>query len=392
MNASHSLSSNIWKLYADRLIANFYIFAPLLVPYYQASGLNATEVFVIQAVYSAALCLLEIPTGYISDLWGRKKTLVAASIILPTGILIYVLFPCFWGFIAAEIVIALGNSLRSGTDSSLLYDTLRELKRENEHKKIEGNGHFLKQFSSAVAAILGGLIATISLNAPFYVSAAVFAMLLPLTLIMREPARTKTERKTIPKHLRNMAKAVHNAAQDPKIRALAVYSAFITATSLAGFWSYFLLYGKMGLGVEHFGLLTAGCGICCGLGGHFAHAIEKRVGQRAAYALPMLIAPGFFAIAALQNLWAIPFILLNEFLWGYFTPLKLDMVHRNAPTSRRATTLSAISVAERLTFVILSVAAGRLVDLADLRYTHVFLGAVMLAAGAWAVTAMKPKT
>lgn len=387
MTTDHPLSSNIWKLYADRIIGNFYIFAPLLVPYYLSSGLNATEVFVIQAAYSAALCLLEIPTGYVSDIWGRKKTLMVAGFILPAGICAYALFPGFWGFIVAEIIIALGNSLRSGTDSALLYDTLQELKREKEHKKIEGRGHFMKQSSSAIASLVGGFLATVSLKTPFYVCAAIFSALIPLTLIMQEPARAARKRHPIHKHLKDMARAVRYALQNPHIRITSIFSACITATSMAGFWSYFLLYGKWGLGIEYFGLFTAICGIFCALGGYVAHAIEKKIGLRTAFMLPILIGPGFLAIAWIQNLWAIPFILLNEFLWGYFNPVKLDIAHRNTPTSRRATTLSVISMGERLAFVILSIICGKITDLAGLRYAHIFLGVTMLAAGSWAIMA-----
>jgi MFS family permease len=124
-----SIESNIWKLNADRFIASFWLFAPILVSYYEANGLNASEVYLIQAVFALALAFCEVPTGYFSDVVGRKAALIIGAILIPAGIATYALTSSFWGFVLAEILLAIGLSLRSGTDSALLYDSLLEMKR-----------------------------------------------------------------------------------------------------------------------------------------------------------------------------------------------------------------------------------------------------------------------
>ena len=50
-------------------------------------------------------------------------------------------------FIIAEILLGIGGSLISGTDSAMLYDTLIELNDSNEYSKIEGKS-FIYSFKS----------------------------------------------------------------------------------------------------------------------------------------------------------------------------------------------------------------------------------------------------
>ncbi len=66
-----SLQGNFWKVYAYRFLSDFWLIAPIMVPYYEANGLSATQVFVTQAIYGASLLVLEIPSGYLADVIGR---------------------------------------------------------------------------------------------------------------------------------------------------------------------------------------------------------------------------------------------------------------------------------------------------------------------------------
>ncbi len=51
---------------------------------------------------------------------------------------IYCLASDFWGFLLAELTLGLGSSFLSGTNSAMLYDTLVQSGKVEEHKKISG--------------------------------------------------------------------------------------------------------------------------------------------------------------------------------------------------------------------------------------------------------------
>lgn len=366
-------------------MGSFWILSPALVPYYLACGLNATQTFVIQAAFSAAICVLEIPTGYVSDMWGRRLPMIVSSALLPIGIAIYIFAPHYAAFIVAEVFFALYYCLRSGTDTAILYDTLRELGREKEHKKIEGTRYFISQISTAIANMAGGALGKISLTFPFYARMASAAPMMLVALTLKEPSRTARTRKPLAAYAQDMFEAVRYAASHKTIRTVAVYSAAINGTGLVGMWSYYLFYTQLGMNIFEMGILSALFYVLCGIGGKLAHRIERKIGERATLCLPALIGPSFLAAGTLGNMYAVPMILLNGFLWGLFIPLKLDIVHRNTPMKRRATTLSAISVGERLVFVALSIAAGRIADASGLNATFFLTGTIFLACSSWAL-------
>lgn len=159
----------------------------MLVPFYEANGLSATQVFIVQAIYATSLLIFEIPSGYLSDVIGRKNTLILGSIALPPGLCIYAFSYGLVGFAVAEIILGIAGSMRSGTDSALIYDTLIQMQRESEYKKFEGTAEFFHQRAHSVSAILGGLCALTSLRYPFYLNIASGLVLFPLAVSFVEP-------------------------------------------------------------------------------------------------------------------------------------------------------------------------------------------------------------
>ena len=71
-------------------------------------------------------------------------------------------------------------SLKSGSDSSLLFDTLQALERTSEYAVREANATRFSMLAFAVAALLGGLTGTMNLVIPYYLSAlgAIVAVLI----------------------------------------------------------------------------------------------------------------------------------------------------------------------------------------------------------------------
>ncbi|MGB6340698.1 MAG: hypothetical protein WBF32_13080 [Candidatus Aminicenantaceae bacterium] len=74
-----ALRANLWKIYSYKFISEFYLIVPILIPYYRSNLLNSTQIFTIQAAYAFSILLLEVPSGYLADVIGRKKTLFLKS-------------------------------------------------------------------------------------------------------------------------------------------------------------------------------------------------------------------------------------------------------------------------------------------------------------------------
>ena len=69
------LYSNIWKLYVIKGLKWFMVVMPIVVLFFQENGLNLQQVMILQGIYSFMVAVMEIPSGYLADIFGRKKYL-----------------------------------------------------------------------------------------------------------------------------------------------------------------------------------------------------------------------------------------------------------------------------------------------------------------------------
>ena len=174
-----TIKGNIWKLYTIKGLMWFMVAMPIIVLFFQENGLSLQEVMILQASYSMMVAFMEIPSGYLADLFGRKKTLVIGTIFCFLGFALFGISFGFWEFLVAEILLGIGNSFISGSDSALLYDSLIACDEKKQYTKIEGRTYSIGNFSEAAAGITGGFLAEFSLRHPWYVQAAIAALAIP---------------------------------------------------------------------------------------------------------------------------------------------------------------------------------------------------------------------
>ncbi len=372
------VKSNLWKIYLIKLFSSFWLIAPILIPFYESNGLSATQVFTVQAVYSLTVLIFEIPSGYLSDVIGRKRTLILGSIFLPIGVGVYAFSNSFITFVIAEFIIAIGNSMRSGTESAVLYDSLNELKQTSEYKKTEGKAHFYHNVGTSTASVLGGFLALITLRTPFYINIITAAMLIPLSISLIEPRRIKLVSEN---HLKEILRIVKYSLTHAKIRSLIIYSSLLLSTGITGVWSYYMYFGKLGLSVGFYGVLFAVFGFCSALGGRQAHWLENKIGGKTSLFLILLISPIFISLGLIKSIFLIPFIFLNGFLWGFSVPLFMDYLNKIIKSDIRATVLSVESMISRFSFVIVAPIFGKLIDVYSLSFAHISMGVFFLVIG-----------
>jgi MFS family permease len=373
-----NLRANLWKLYAYKFISEFYLVVPVLIPYYMAHGLSSTQVFTIQAAYALSVLVLEIPSGYLADVAGRKTTLVLGAVAMPLGLAVYAFSGTFLTFIFAEFLIAVANSMRSGSDSALIYDTLLQLKDEARYKRFEGRAFFFTRVGTASSAVLGGLAAILSLHLPFYINMVTCLIMLPMSIALVEPARSKLEAKN---PLLDILRVAKFSFTHGELRRLILYGALVQSTCIIVVWASFLYYRALGISVGLFGVLFALFQLASAFGAKQAHSVEKVLGFRKALALPLLIGPIFLLMGAVRSLFIIPLIILYAFFWGLLYPILLDLLNRRIDSAVRATVLSVASMAGSLSYVVLAPIFGKLVDALSLSAAFLILGAYFLIYG-----------
>lgn len=67
------MKRNILALYIIKLSKWFTLVMPIIVLFYEDHGLGLQDVFILKSVYSIAAVALEIPSGYLADVWGTTQ-------------------------------------------------------------------------------------------------------------------------------------------------------------------------------------------------------------------------------------------------------------------------------------------------------------------------------
>lgn len=346
----------------------FLVLMPVLVPFYQSHGLSMAEVFQVQTIYAVAMVSFEVPSGYASDLLGRKRCLVLASACYGLAFTWLALSTGYWDFAGFALLSALATSLRSGTDVALLYDSLEaqgEAAEQGSH--VLGRRLFWSQSGETSAAFVAtACVAIGGLALPPIVNAVTSWAPLLISLTLVEPPRAKLG-SGHGENLRLIARKLF--WETPRVRqVLLTLIAYGLATLLA-VWSVQDYWRVLRVPLEWFGLLWAGYNLLVALAGRAATRARSAWGVRRVVlligALPVLGYLGFAACAPgglpqVEALARVPFgvwvaggILsgcLFQFSRGLTQVVLRDELNQRVEASFRATANSVSSLGVRLAF------------------------------------------
>lgn len=349
------------KNYVYAFFKNFAFFSGVLVPFFTDWGhISMFQVMVLQSWFSVWVFILEVPTGAVADFIGRKHSLVLGALMVAIATLVYGSIPSFGIFLLAEFLFAVGYALNSGADQALLYDTLKNLGREDESKKIMGRADALMLAGMMVAAPLGSLIATSwGLNAPQLLTAIPMLIAGAIAWTIPEPRlHTGSESRRYADIIKQGFKEI---AVNPIIRTLAFDSVIVSTAAYFVVWLYQPFMTKLGIPIIYFGLAHAILLISEILVSSNFAFMEKILGSGKSYLRnSALLVTAVFILAAAFPHW-ISLILLITIGGGvgYTRATYIaSIANKHIKSSHRATTLSSIGMLRRLALVPLNPVMG----------------------------------
>ena len=153
------------------------------------SELSAAQAVLIYVFYDVATTVFEVPSGYLSDRIGRRITLILSALAGLLASVMQAMGSEFWVFALAQAALGIHMAFASGTDNSLLYESLAEEGREDEIEAQELKAWRFNFVALAISAVAGGAMALADLRLTYYASAIAFVLCLLVVLLFREPAK-----------------------------------------------------------------------------------------------------------------------------------------------------------------------------------------------------------
>lgn len=362
-----SLKYNILKMYLLKGVTWFMVAMPIIVIFFQENDLSTTEIMILQAVYSLTIAILEIPSGFFADSYGRKNSILISTFFSFIGYILLSTYSGFNEYLIAEILLGIGGSLISGADSAIIYDTLIELDDEDSYTKIEGKNYAIGNFSEAIAGILGGFLALSSIYLPIYIQTFVIMLSIPIAFSLVEPKRTFKIATSLNSIL-NIVKDtfIHNK----KLKWYIIYSSAMGMTTLSVAWFVQPFLSTIDMPLTYFGIIWAGLNIMAGLTSYYSYIFNnsKLLIYISIYMSISLICLGFNI-----SLFGLFFIALVYLFRGIITPHLRNLININTTSDRRATVLSLRSFMIRLSFALTAPLLGYITDIYTINYVFFLL-------------------
>lgn len=353
------VSRNIALLGWFNFWTEFRPYGPVVVLYFsEVSGSYALGM----SVFSAAMLaqsVFEVPTGILSDMMGRKRTVVCGAAAGVCALVFYAIGGTYLALIAGAIFEGLGRAFYSGNNEALLYDTLAEMDEREGFQQHLGRTSSMFQFALAISALIGSMIAAISFQLVMWIS--VIPMVLALVVSLRL-VETRRHSETSGNVYAHFSTAFRLFVGNARLRTLSLAGvlSFAIGESSWLFRSTFVasLWPVWAIGAAQLvGNGTAAVSF------YFAGRIIKRFGE-----FRLLV--GGMAISEITNLFALlvptvasPAIMaLNSVFYGVNSVAKQSLIQREFTDAQRATMGSLDSLAGSIVFAVFSFLLGALAD------------------------------
>ena len=231
-----SVKRGLYLLRAGWFFHNFMLVLPVIVLVYTQRGISVGDFFLIQGIFRLVAFLFEIPSGYLSDRFSRRRVMIMGGAFCVAGFSVIAMAYGFWAIVLGEALLGVASALFTGTLEAYTYDLLKRNKTQKQFLKEFGNIMTFGSAASFVAAIFGGILfARFGGDCLLWVQIlfalmSVFAFcFLPELLEVKRVVKNKTA-------IADALGITWHTLQNPRLRSLILFPAMFGAFTIVLLW------------------------------------------------------------------------------------------------------------------------------------------------------------
>jgi MFS family permease len=395
------LSRNITTDYIFCFVKNFDISSSIWVLYMVFKGMSLWQIGIVEGVYHLTSLLLEVPTGALADLLGRRKVILAGRICSAVSSLICLFGGSMWHFAIAFAVSAIGQNLNSGSEEALLYDSMKQLGQSDRYIKVSSRLNVIIEVAQGIATVAGGLIAEYSFAWCYIVSVIVALLALAPALFFVEPEVIVKANKSnsiddkltdnyetgflvdktnvvtmVKNHFITSMKVVQSDAVLRKI--LFYYPMVFTFHTIVFFYGQ-EFFSLLGLNKIEISLIMLFAGVISILGALSSEWFLARFGHKAKYVASVLMGCSVIVMSRYNLILSILAFAIVNYANSVLYPIQSVAINELIPSKQRATIISVNSMIFSVMMVLLFPICGLFADKTDLHLAFLLLGIIQLA-------------
>ncbi len=272
----------------------------LLILLLQSRGLDLLQASVLFGIHALTVVLLEVPTGSLADIVGRKRVTIWAALLMMVGYGLFLTAFTFPLLLFGGVVYGVSRALASGALDAWFVDTVQAHDPQVDLQPLFAKSGVMTLVGLALGTLAGGLIPLGYRFLPLSGSAILTDLSLPLVaslivqlirllliglLVVEErPASTRSLRTIVTTMPDFIGSAIQLSRRSKLIRwiLLTTFGSGFVMISLENFWQpHFaeLLGGSEGNSLI-FGIIMAGNFVLGAVGNMLSPALAQRLGNR----------------------------------------------------------------------------------------------------------------
>lgn len=297
---------------------------PFLLLFYQSCGLTVGDFFLFQGIFSLSGLLLEIPMGYLGDIFPKRNILILSYTFFILRLLLWLFFAHYgyWIILTGEILYAAQKTTFTGVSESYIYEYLKYYNIPQEMAKHYGHMNFFLSLGTAFSVFISTPIYSIvsKYTSAQYGHNYAFIVLLSLELMLnltavcllfklpKIPQAHPPLRDSLKQSYQKLFHSIAWTVQNKNIRYHVFYSGLLTAVTLVFAWSFQPIMKLLLFPVSLFGVVYFMNHIFRALAGFYLDKIKHLISLSKMSVLTfVLFVVGFILTFAILKIHALPY-------------------------------------------------------------------------------------
>lgn len=335
----------------------FLIIMPIFVPLMQSYGLTMQQTMMLQSIFAGVTLLLELPSGYIADVFGRKRTLMVGYLLAGLGFSQVIWADTFLELALFEFTLGCAMSLISGSDTALVFESEKALGSEHNHGAIPRLVSWMN-FGEGTAALCAFVLVKYDVRLVLWTQAIMGWIPLIACLWLVEPPQLRSLGQPRTRH-----GAWRAFRASPQVMLLTLVFVSCMSTTYLATWLNQNLWQTHKLPLEYFGLAWGLFSMTVALAARYSDRLPDRLGMLGPFGLLSVFLIISYALLNSRTLWLIIVggLLMGMFR-GFVAPKLKVAINRAIDNDYRATVNSIVASSFRVVVLVLGPIMGLAVD------------------------------
>ncbi|MCX6714334.1 MAG: MFS transporter [Candidatus Uhrbacteria bacterium] len=365
---------NLRLLFWGRAFLETKALAAVTVLFFQTRGLRMDQIFYLTIVWSLTALVCEVPSGYLADVIGRKKTMLIGTGLFIVSQVHRVYATNYWEFAFQFVLMSAAFSCFSGTEEALLYESLKAVGREEEMLSQNGRLSSARQIFKMFTPLIGSFVASDLTDAQYRILlwADVWTafVALGIFLFLVEPPHVK---QVLEEEVGIFAESLKTIKENPWMMRVSVNKILVFTGAFFTWRVYQPILSEHGVTAIWLGVFYFLSSLFGFLGTWFLGAIEKRIGLASFMTWTAMISIVMYFVGIVSSIHILLFLsfLVIITISILREPAFSHLVNQHVQSKSRATTLSNLNMLKSVVDIPFTFLAA-IVSMWDLRYPLAF--------------------